>query len=62
MAPVQKGTDGQHFGHCRKSALDNTHLFFSLQISEIVGYEIKPTETTSLSNMLEIGFGKFIEK
>uniref|UniRef100_A0A4X1VFN7 Dynein axonemal heavy chain 3 n=1 Tax=Sus scrofa TaxID=9823 RepID=A0A4X1VFN7_PIG len=32
------------------------------QISEIVGYEIKPTETTSLSNMLEIGFGKFIEK
>ena len=31
-------------------------------ISEIVGYEIKPTETTSLSNMLEIGFGKFIEK
>ncbi|XP_055265604.1 dynein axonemal heavy chain 3 [Moschus berezovskii] len=32
------------------------------QISEIVGYEIKPTETTCLSNMLEFGFGKFIEK
>ncbi|XP_074238057.1 dynein axonemal heavy chain 3 isoform X3 [Saimiri boliviensis] len=32
------------------------------QISEIVGYEIKPTETTCLSNMIELGFGKFIEK
>ncbi|XP_037363374.1 dynein axonemal heavy chain 3 isoform X2 [Talpa occidentalis] len=32
------------------------------QISEIVGYEIKPTETTCLSNMLEYGFGKFIDK
>ncbi|XP_012645608.2 dynein axonemal heavy chain 3 [Microcebus murinus] len=32
------------------------------QISEIVGYEIKPTETTCLSNMLDFGFGKFIEK
>ncbi|XP_026982494.1 dynein axonemal heavy chain 3 [Sagmatias obliquidens] len=32
------------------------------QISEIVGYEVKPTETTCLSNMLEFGFGKFIEK
>ncbi|XP_008571629.1 PREDICTED: dynein heavy chain 3, axonemal [Galeopterus variegatus] len=32
------------------------------QISEIVGYEIKPTETTCLSNMLEYGFSKFIEK
>ncbi|PNI91684.1 DNAH3 isoform 3 [Pan troglodytes] len=32
------------------------------QISEIVGYEIKPTETTCLSNMLEFGFGKFVEK
>uniref|UniRef100_A0A2K5ETG1 Dynein axonemal heavy chain 3 n=1 Tax=Aotus nancymaae TaxID=37293 RepID=A0A2K5ETG1_AOTNA len=28
---------------------------------EIVGYEIKPTEMTCLSNMLELGFGKFIE-
>ncbi|XP_040611383.1 dynein heavy chain 3, axonemal [Mesocricetus auratus] len=32
------------------------------QISEIVGYEIKPTETTCLANMLEFGFGKFVEK
>ncbi|XP_069920753.1 dynein axonemal heavy chain 3 isoform X2 [Oryctolagus cuniculus] len=32
------------------------------QISDIVGYEIKPTETTCLSNMLEFGFGKYIEK
>ncbi|XP_042545793.1 dynein axonemal heavy chain 3 [Dipodomys spectabilis] len=32
------------------------------QISEIIGYEIKPTETTSLLNMLELGFGKYIEK
>uniref|UniRef100_A0A8C5KDB1 Dynein axonemal heavy chain 3 n=1 Tax=Jaculus jaculus TaxID=51337 RepID=A0A8C5KDB1_JACJA len=32
------------------------------QISEIVGYEIKPTETTCLLNMLEFGFGKFVEK
>ncbi|ELW62513.1 Dynein heavy chain 3, axonemal [Tupaia chinensis] len=32
------------------------------QISEIVGYEIKPTETTCLLNMLEYGFGKYIEK
>ncbi|XP_044602978.2 dynein axonemal heavy chain 3 isoform X2 [Equus asinus] len=32
------------------------------QISEIVGYEIRPTETTCLSNMLEFGFGKFIDK
>ncbi|XP_053412126.1 dynein axonemal heavy chain 3 [Nycticebus coucang] len=32
------------------------------QISEIVGYEIKPTETTCLSNMLDYGLGKFIEK
>ncbi|XP_072798825.1 dynein axonemal heavy chain 3 isoform X1 [Vicugna pacos] len=32
------------------------------QISEIVGSEIKPTEMTCLSNMLEFGFGKFIEK
>ncbi|XP_064448835.1 dynein axonemal heavy chain 3 [Mirounga angustirostris] len=32
------------------------------QISEIVGSEIKPTETTCLSNMLEYGFGKFIDK
>nr|XP_060504710.1 dynein axonemal heavy chain 3 isoform X1 [Panthera onca]XP_060504711.1 dynein axonemal heavy chain 3 isoform X1 [Panthera onca] len=32
------------------------------QISEIVGYEIKPTETTCLSNMLEYGFGKFVDK
>ncbi|KAG8513614.1 Dynein heavy chain 3, axonemal [Galemys pyrenaicus] len=32
------------------------------QISEIVGYEIKPTETTCLSNMLEYGIGKFIDK
>ncbi|XP_030872601.1 dynein heavy chain 3, axonemal [Leptonychotes weddellii] len=32
------------------------------QISEIVGSEIKPTETTCLSNMLEYGFGKFVDK
>ncbi|CAO2583044.1 Dynein axonemal heavy chain 3 [Lemmus lemmus] len=32
------------------------------QISEIVGYEVKPTETTCLANMLEFGFGKFIDK
>ncbi|XP_037670654.1 dynein heavy chain 3, axonemal isoform X2 [Choloepus didactylus] len=32
------------------------------QISEIVGYEIKPTETTCLLNMLEFGFGKFIDQ
>ncbi|XP_042639137.1 dynein axonemal heavy chain 3 [Orycteropus afer afer] len=32
------------------------------QISEIVGYEIKPNETTCLQNMLEFGFGKFVEK
>ncbi|KAK7833315.1 hypothetical protein U0070_017314 [Myodes glareolus] len=32
------------------------------QISEIVGYEVKPTETTCLANMLEFGFGKFVEK
>ncbi|XP_006876041.1 PREDICTED: dynein heavy chain 3, axonemal [Chrysochloris asiatica] len=32
------------------------------QISEIVGCEIKPSETTCLQNMLEFGLGKFIEK
>ncbi|XP_044928668.1 dynein axonemal heavy chain 3 isoform X4 [Mustela putorius furo] len=32
------------------------------QISEIVGCEIKPTETTCLLNMLEYGFGKFVDK
>uniref|UniRef100_A0A8C2VP56 Dynein axonemal heavy chain 3 n=1 Tax=Chinchilla lanigera TaxID=34839 RepID=A0A8C2VP56_CHILA len=32
------------------------------QISEIVGYEVSPTETTCLSNMLDFGFGKYIEK
>ncbi|KAM5227717.1 LOW QUALITY PROTEIN: dynein axonemal heavy chain 3 [Ctenodactylus gundi] len=32
------------------------------QISEIVGYEVKPTETTCLLNMLEFGLGKYIEK
>nr|XP_034492395.1 dynein heavy chain 3, axonemal [Marmota flaviventris] len=32
------------------------------QISEIVGYEIKPTETTCLLNMLEYGFCKYVEK
>ncbi|XP_016078231.1 PREDICTED: dynein heavy chain 3, axonemal [Miniopterus natalensis] len=32
------------------------------QISELVGSEIKLTETTCLANMLEIGFGKFIDK
>ncbi|XP_044246158.1 dynein axonemal heavy chain 3 [Ursus arctos] len=32
------------------------------QISEIVGSEIKPTETTCLSNMLEYGFSKLIDK
>ncbi|XP_057342987.1 dynein axonemal heavy chain 3 isoform X2 [Manis pentadactyla] len=32
------------------------------QISQIVGCEIKPTETTCLSNMLEFGIGKFIDK
>ncbi|KAK2495198.1 hypothetical protein MC885_014558, partial [Smutsia gigantea] len=37
-------------------------FLFSLQISQIVGCEIKPTETTCLSNMLEFGIGKFIDK
>ncbi|XP_070269812.1 dynein axonemal heavy chain 3 [Myotis yumanensis] len=32
------------------------------QISEIVGCEIKPTDTTCLANMLEYGFSKFIDK
>ncbi|XP_047390171.1 dynein axonemal heavy chain 3 isoform X4 [Sciurus carolinensis] len=32
------------------------------QISEIVGYEIRPTETTCLLNMLDYGFGKYVEK
>uniref|UniRef100_A0A8C2MM84 Dynein axonemal heavy chain 3 n=1 Tax=Cricetulus griseus TaxID=10029 RepID=A0A8C2MM84_CRIGR len=32
------------------------------QISDIVGYEIKPTETTCLANMIEFGFGKFVDK
>nr|XP_019607160.1 PREDICTED: dynein heavy chain 3, axonemal [Rhinolophus sinicus] len=32
------------------------------QISELVGCEIKPTETTCLANMLEFGFSKFIDK
>ncbi|XP_032957944.1 dynein axonemal heavy chain 3 isoform X1 [Rhinolophus ferrumequinum] len=32
------------------------------QISELIGYEIKPTETTCLANMLEFGFSKFIDK
>ncbi|MEJ1273900.1 hypothetical protein NN561_004775 [Cricetulus griseus] len=31
------------------------------QISDIVGYEIKPTETTCLANMIEFGFGKFVD-
>ncbi|XP_066239555.1 dynein axonemal heavy chain 3 [Saccopteryx leptura] len=31
------------------------------QISELIGYEIKPTETTCLANMLDFGFGKFID-
>ncbi|XP_015683342.1 dynein heavy chain 3, axonemal-like, partial [Protobothrops mucrosquamatus] len=32
------------------------------QISEIVGYEIRPDETTSLMNMLEYGLSKYIDK
>ncbi|XP_060028831.1 dynein axonemal heavy chain 3 isoform X1 [Erinaceus europaeus] len=32
------------------------------QISEVVGCEIKPTETTCLANMLEYGFSKYIDK
>ncbi|XP_068952632.1 dynein axonemal heavy chain 3 [Petaurus breviceps papuanus] len=32
------------------------------QISEIVGIEIKPDETTCLLNILEFGIGKFIDK
>ncbi|XP_073915702.1 dynein axonemal heavy chain 3 isoform X2 [Castor canadensis] len=32
------------------------------QISDIVGYEIKPTETTCLLNMLEFGLSKYLEK
>ncbi|KAH0631920.1 hypothetical protein JD844_019823 [Phrynosoma platyrhinos] len=32
------------------------------QISDIVGYEIRPDETTSLMNMLEYGLSKYIEK
>ncbi|KAJ7305844.1 hypothetical protein JRQ81_010210 [Phrynocephalus forsythii] len=32
------------------------------QISDIVGYEIRPDETTSLMNMLEYGLSKFIDK
>ncbi|XP_062999548.1 dynein axonemal heavy chain 3 [Elgaria multicarinata webbii] len=32
------------------------------QISDIVGYEIRPDDTTSLMNMLEYGLSKFIEK
>ncbi|XP_048348807.1 dynein axonemal heavy chain 3 [Sphaerodactylus townsendi] len=32
------------------------------QISDIVGYEIRPDETTSLLNMLEFGLSKHIEK
>nr|KAF6294777.1 hypothetical protein mPipKuh1_003914 [Pipistrellus kuhlii] len=32
------------------------------QISELVGCEIKPTDTTCLTNMLEYGFHKFIDK
>ncbi|XP_042293782.1 dynein axonemal heavy chain 3 [Sceloporus undulatus] len=32
------------------------------QISDVVGYEIRPDETTSLMNMLEYGLSKYIEK
>ncbi|XP_053132344.1 dynein axonemal heavy chain 3 isoform X3 [Hemicordylus capensis] len=32
------------------------------QISDIVGYEIRPDETTCLLNMLEFGLSKYIEK
>ncbi|XP_026560379.1 dynein heavy chain 3, axonemal [Pseudonaja textilis] len=32
------------------------------QISEIVGYEIRPDDTTSLMNMLEYGLSKYIDK
>ncbi|XP_074137054.1 dynein axonemal heavy chain 3 isoform X2 [Sminthopsis crassicaudata] len=32
------------------------------QISEIVGIEIKPDETTCLLNMVELGIGKFVDK
>ncbi|XP_021567967.1 dynein heavy chain 3, axonemal [Carlito syrichta] len=32
------------------------------QISEVVGYAIKPNETTCLLNMLDFGFGKYIDK
>ncbi|KAL6049111.1 hypothetical protein STEG23_021655, partial [Scotinomys teguina] len=43
-------------GPCLRSTL------FHYMISDIVGYAIKPTETTCLTNMLEFGFGKFVEK
>ncbi|XP_021092936.1 dynein heavy chain 3, axonemal isoform X6 [Heterocephalus glaber] len=32
------------------------------QISEIVGYEVSPTEMSCLSNMLDFGFAKYIQK
>ncbi|XP_066465573.1 dynein axonemal heavy chain 3 [Tiliqua scincoides] len=32
------------------------------QISDIVGYEIRPDETTSLLNMIEYGLSKYVEK
>ncbi|XP_062820321.1 dynein axonemal heavy chain 3 [Anolis carolinensis] len=32
------------------------------QISDVIGYEIRPDETTSLMNMLEYGLSKFIDK
>lgn len=47
------------------STMSHSYLsspLLSLQISDIVGYEIKPTETTCLANMLEYGFGKFVDK
>lgn len=70
------GTSGYNTGHCRylifhlyrgstgQHSLPHPPLIsvLPLQISEIVGYEIKPTDTTCLANMLEFGFGKFVEK
>ncbi|XP_033614627.1 dynein heavy chain 3, axonemal [Fukomys damarensis] len=44
------------------SGPDNPLKEGNIWISEIVGYEVSPTETTCLSNMLDCGFAKYIEK
>jgi len=43
--------------------LDNRFYFLLyFQISEIVGCEIRPDETTTLKNILEFGLSKYMDQ